>query len=63
MEQFCDRTHSQYGIVAIIRVCMIVVNKEIWKVFLEFRSATLHKESAKHKNNEIQAEAELKRNS
>ena len=61
LEQFCDRTHSQYGIVAIIRACMIVVNKEIWKAFLEFRSVTIHKESAKRKNRELQAEAELKK--
>ena len=61
LEQFCDRTHSQYGIVAIIRACMIVVNKEIWKAFLEFRSVTIHKESGKRKNRELQAEAELKK--
>ena len=32
----CDRTHSQFGIVAIIRALMVVVNKEIWKAFLVF---------------------------
>ena len=35
LEQFCDRTHSQYAIVAIIRAVMTIVNKEIWKAFLE----------------------------
>ena len=52
--------HSQYGIVAIIRAAVITVNKEIWKAFLEARSIYVHKESAKRKNRELQAEADLK---
>ena len=31
LEPLCDRTHSQYGIVAIIRASMVFVNKEIAK--------------------------------
>ena len=50
VEPLCDRTHSQYGIVAIIRAVMIVANKEIWNAFLEFAQKLLHKESATHKN-------------
>jgi len=61
LEQFCDRTHSQFGIVAIIRATMINVNKEIWKKFLEKRTGIVHKESAKRKNREMQAEANLKK--
>ena len=61
LEQFCDRTHSQFGIVAIIRATMINVNKEIWKNFLEKRTGIVHKESAKRKNREMQAEANLKK--
>ena len=61
LEQFCDRTHSQFGIVAIIRATMINVNKEIWKNFLEKRTGIVHKESAKCKNREMQAEANLKK--
>ena len=53
LEQFCDRTHSQYGIVAILRTAMITVNKEIWKAFLELRSTFLRRESAKRKNKEL----------
>ena len=59
--EFCDRTHSQFRIVAIIRAVMINVNKEIWKNFLEKRTSIVHKESAKRKNREMQAEAELKK--
>ena len=61
LEQFCDRTHSQYGMVAIIRACMVIVNKEIWKAFLEFRSKFLAKESLKRKNRELQEEANFKK--
>ena len=35
VDPLCDRTHSQFGIVAIIQALMVVVNKEIWKAFLE----------------------------
>ena len=61
LENFCDRTHSQFGIVAIIRAVMIIVNKEIWKSFLEFRTTIQNKDKAKRKNRELQAEAELKK--
>ena len=40
---------------------MIIVNKEIWKSFLEFRTTTQNKDKAKRKNRELQAEAELKK--
>ena len=61
LENFCDRTHSQFGIVAIIRAVMIIVNKEIWKSFLEFRTTIQNKDKAKRKNREQQADAELKK--
>ena len=61
LENFCDRTHSQYGIVAIIRAVMITVNKEIWKSFLDFRTTILNKDKTKRKNRENQAEVELKK--
>ena len=61
LEQFCDRMHSQYGIVAIIRAVMIVVNNEIWKAFLEVCSTHVHKQAVKCKNRELQAEADLKK--
>ena len=32
----CDRTHSQFGILAIVSALMVVVNKEIWKAFLDY---------------------------
>ena len=38
LEPLCERTHSQYGIVAIVRASMAYVNKEIWKAFLEKRA-------------------------
>ena len=63
LEDFCDRTHSQYRIVAIVRAIMIVVNKQIWKSFLDFRSTVINKEKGKRKNRELQAEAGLKKNS
>ena len=40
---------------------MIVVNKEIWKSFLDFRSTVINKEKGKQKNRELQAEAGLKK--
>ena len=40
---------------------MIIVNKEIWKSFLEFRTIIQNKDKAKHKNRELQAEVELKK--
>ena len=45
--------------VAIIIAVMVVINKEIWKSFLDFRSSVINKDTAKHKNRELQAEAEL----
>ena len=61
LENICDRTHSQYGMVAIIRAVMIIVNKETWKAFLECRFKVINKESAKRKNREVQAEEDLKK--
>ena len=43
-EPLCDRTHSQFGIVAIIRALMVVVNKQIWKAFLDYRLSILKRE-------------------
>ena len=63
LEDFCNRKHSQYGIVAIVRGIMIVGNKEIWKSFLNFSSFVIKKDKAKCKNKELQAEAGLNKNS
>jgi len=47
LENICDRTHSQYGMVAIIRAVMIILNKEIWKAFLECRFKVIEKSRQK----------------
>jgi len=60
-EPLCDRTHSQYGIVTIVRALMVVVNKESWKAFLEYRLSILKKDAGKRKKKEISAEAALKK--
>jgi len=60
-EPLCHRTHSQYGIVAIVRALMVVVNKQIWKAFLEYRLSILKKDAGKRKKREISAETELKK--
>ena len=44
LENFCNRTHSQYGIVAIVRATMVTVNKEIWKAFLDRHAFHLNRE-------------------
>ena len=61
LEGFCDRTHSQFGIVAIIRAAMVIVNKEIWKAYLEVRATHVQKQAVKRKNRELKAEAELEK--
>ena len=61
LENLYDKTHSQYGIVAIIRAVMITINKEIWKSFLDFCTTILNKDKTKRKNRENQAEVELKK--
>ena len=60
-EPLCDRTHSQFGIVAIIRALMVVVNKEIWKAFLDYRLSILKRDAGKRKKREISTETELKK--
>jgi hypothetical protein len=47
LEPLCERTHSQYGIVAIIRASMMFRNKEVWKACLERRAVIRKKESSK----------------
>ena len=37
LEPLCERAHSQHGIVAINRASMVVVNKEVYKVYPEKR--------------------------
>ena len=59
-EPICDRTHSQFGIVAIIRALMEVINKEIWKAFLDYRSSVLKRDAGKQKKREVAADTELK---
>ena len=61
LEPLCERTHSQYGIVAIIRASMVFVNKEVWKAYLERRAVIRKKESNKRKNKEDSADANLKK--
>ena len=56
LEHHCDRTHSQYGIIAIIRASMVVVNKEIWKAFLDVRTKYIQKEANKKRKREISEE-------
>ena len=56
LEYHCDRTHSQYGIVAIIQASMMVVNKEIWKAYLDVREAAIQKEVKKKRKREVQEE-------
>ena len=52
-EPLCGRTHSQFGIVAIIRALMVVVNKEIWKAFLDVRLSVLKRDAGKQKKKKI----------
>ena len=61
LEHFCNRTQSQYGMVAIISANMVLVKREIWKAFLEFRSNFFAQESTKSKNSELQEEVNLKK--
>ena len=61
LEHHCDRTHSQYGIEAIVRAAMIIVNKEIWKAYFEQRDFFLRKDAMKRKNQEMQVEVNLKK--
>ena len=61
LEPLCERTHSQYGIVAIIRASMVYVNKEIWKAFLEKRAAVIRKDNQKRRDREASAESTLKK--
>ena len=56
LEYHCDRTHLQYGIDAIIRASMVVVNKEIWKAYLDVREAVIQKEVKKKSKREVQEE-------
>jgi len=49
LEPLCERTHSQYGIVAINRASMVFVNKEVWNVFLDKRAAVIKKDDKKKK--------------
>ena len=60
-EPLCDRTHSQFGIVAIIRALMVVVNKEIWKALLDYHLSILKRDPGKQKKREMSADSELKK--
>ena len=59
----CDRTHSQYGSVAIIRASIVFVNKEVWKTYLEKRAVSEKGKAAKEKTRKIQLMLALKRDS
>ena len=56
-EQLCNSKHSQFGIVAIIRAILFVVNKEVWKTFLKLRLMVLKKDAINER--EITADSEL----
>ena len=58
---FCDRTHSQHGMLAIVRAAMIVINKEIWRAFLEQHKEIFRREENKRKQQEIHVENILKK--
>ena len=47
--------------VAIIRALMVVINKEIWKAFLDYRLSILKRDAGKRKKREISADTELKK--
>ena len=55
-EQLCNSKHSQFGILAIIRAILFVVNKEIWKTFLKFRLMVLKRDAIKER--EITADSD-----
>ena len=55
--ELSNSKHSQFGIVAIIRAILFVVNKEIWKTFLKFRLMVLKRDAIKER--EITADSEL----
>ena len=40
---------------------MVVVNKQIWKAFLDFRSTVLKRDAGKQKKREVAADTELKK--
>ena len=46
IKDFCNRTHSQYRIVAIVRAIIVVVNKAIWKLFRGFCSSVINKKKS-----------------
>ena len=48
-ERLSNSKHSQFGIVAIIRAILFVVNKEIWKTFLKFRVMVLKRDAIKER--------------
>ena len=52
--------HSQFGIVAFVRALM-VVNKEIWKAFLDYRLSIIKRDAGKRKKREMSADSELKK--
>jgi len=60
LSNFCERTHSQFGIVALTRAGMIIVNKEIWKAFLEVRANIQRNIDKKRKRAELEQETLLK---
>ena len=60
LSKFCERTHSQYGIVAMTRAAMVIVNKEIWKAFLEARGNILKRVDVNRKRKETEQDTALK---
>ena len=46
---------------AIVRTLLVVVNKEIWKAFLDYRSSILKRDAGKRKKREMSADSELKK--
>ena len=54
LSNLCEQTHSQFGIFALARAAMVIVNKEIWRVFLEVWGNILKKIDQNRKWKEIE---------
>ena len=60
LSRFYERTHSQFGIVALARAAMVIVYKEIWRAFLEVRNNILKRIDVKRKLKETKQDTVLK---
>ena len=62
LSNLCKRTHSQFGIVALARAAMVIVNKEIWRAFLEVQGNIIKKIDQNRKRKEIERDKALQEN-